>query len=184
NNISPCVAKRRAVRIRTGTPRSKGLRWRAEGSGVEKLRRRRVADRDRLAGDVRAQRTADAAADVDRVSEHTRCEIQAAADCEVAAPLPAIQNVRERALRREPVVFAKWQVVDPVAGKLVTLIETRQTAIGRDVERILRHDYATAPNRRRIVDRFRINIVCAESYAVRHALAHADRTSMKHRVPC
>ena len=51
----------------------------------------------------------------------------------------------------EPVIFAERQIVNPVAGELVRLIETGKAAIRGDIEWILRHHHAAATDRGRVI---------------------------------
>src|SRR4029077_4161893 len=112
---------------------------------------------------------------IHRITENAGREVQPGADGEVAAPLPAIQNVREGAAPREPVSFPKGQLVNPVAGEFVALVKTGESAIRRDIEGVLRDNRAAAADRGSVVDRFGVSVGPRNSDAVRHTLAQANR---------
>src|SRR4029077_5517696 len=91
--------------------------------------------------EVRGLRPADSAADVHIAAAHVGGKIKSGCDGRAPAPLPAVQNMRNRALRSHAVVFAERQIVHPASGKFVPLIEARKTPVSGNVERILRHNY-------------------------------------------
>src|SRR6266852_6017804 len=96
----------------------------AECRDVEPLERGTVANAKRLVrNNVGAHRTADAAADVHSATQNAHRVGRSRSEREVAAPLPAAENVRPRAFFREAPVFAKRQINDPIAVETVALIE-------------------------------------------------------------
>src|SRR4029077_3316222 len=103
---------------------------------------RGIVDGDGLAGnDVGAKRAADAAVDVERAAEHARNEIKAGSHGEAAAPLPFAEDMREHGLVRKRAILTKRQIVNPIAGEFVRLVETGNPWVGENIKSILSDAY-------------------------------------------
>src|SRR5712675_3004868 len=163
NDIAPGVPEGTAAGVcatgaRRGSICANGRSRRTKRRRIEPFESGGRAQRNGRSGHIGAQGTADAAADVQRIAEHARREVQAGANGGISAPLPAIQNVRERPAPRKAVVFAEGQLINPVSGEFMALVKTGKAAIPGDVERILSDYGAAAANRGSIVNRFGIDV--------------------------
>src|SRR5438128_7809866 len=139
---------------------------RAKRGSIEPFLRRGIVDGNGLAGNnVGAKRAADAAVDVERSAEHARAEIKAGSSSETPAPLPFAEEMREHTFMRERAIFAERQIVNPIACEFVRLVKAGKTAVGGNVKRILRDDYAATADGRRIVKGLGENILRANAEA-------------------
>src|SRR5260370_23678671 len=187
DGVAPGMAEGTSGEVRAGDAGAgragaKGRGWRTKRRSVEPFERGWIAECDWRAGRVGAQRAAHAAADVERIAQHARREVEPGADGEIAAPLPAAQNVGKRSALREAVILAKGQFVNPVASEFVALVKTGEAAVGGDIERILRDHRAATADGGSVVDGFGVRVGPRNRDTVGHAPAQANRCRIINRI--
>src|SRR5690242_6149094 len=116
NNVTSRIPESRAVGINA---RGAG---RAKRGSIEPFERRGIIQRNSLPRDgVGAQRSAHAAANVQRSTKHARGKVKSGTNREVSAPLPRTEDMPQRALCHEVAVLSNRQIVNPVDRKSTRL---------------------------------------------------------------